>query len=129
MGVEIDRCPNCGGIWLDGGEIKELATRRHATAGGAQLEAAIDQLARVRPNRGAALPVTVDASATPCPACGGKLTTAHFGQTPVEYCNACQGVFLDRGELARAMERVDSNEATTIMALAASVTASGSIGS
>lgn len=23
-GVEVDRCPSCGGYWLDGGELAEL---------------------------------------------------------------------------------------------------------
>jgi len=128
VGVEIDRCPNCGGIWLDGGEIKELIARRSSPDGDAQLEAAIDRLSKARPLGGAPPMVAGDAVHKACPACSGKLTIAHFAQTQIEHCNACQGVFLDRGELARAMKLVDSNEATTIMALAASVTTSGTIG-
>lgn len=128
MGVEIDRCPKCGGIWLDGGEIKELVARRRSPAGDAQLEAAIDQLSRAQPLGGTRPMVVGDAIHRPCPACAGKLTNVYFAQTQIEHCNKCQGVFLDRGELARAMQLVDSNEATTIMALAASVTTSGTIG-
>lgn len=26
-GVEVDECPGCGGIWLDQGELEELARR------------------------------------------------------------------------------------------------------
>jgi Zn-finger nucleic acid-binding protein len=26
-GVEIDRCPNCRGVWLDRGELEQVATR------------------------------------------------------------------------------------------------------
>lgn len=125
LGVEIDRCVNCGGIWLDGGEIRELAAKRAAAGADHELEMAIDRLSTQAPT--GAAPAPGDNANVPCPACGGKLTQASFGPTAVEYCNACQGVFLDRGELARAMQAVDSNEATTIMALANSVTASGFI--
>jgi len=128
MGVEIDRCPNCGGIWLDDGEIKELIAKRTAPGSDAQLEAAIDQLARSQPSAGTPPPLAGDIVNTACPACGGKLTIATFGQSSIEQCNACQGVFVDRGELAKAMQLVDSNEATTIMALAGAVTTSGTIG-
>ena len=127
LGVEIDRCVNCGGIWLDGGEIRELAAKRSAAGADHELEAAIARLSTQRPT--GATPVRGDGPDVPCPACSGKLTVASFGPTRIEYCNACQGVYLDRGELARAMQAVDSNEATTIMALAGSVTASGVIGS
>jgi Zn-finger nucleic acid-binding protein len=128
MGVEIDRCPSCGGIWLDGGEIKQLLAMRNAPGSEAQLEATIDRLAKARPTGGAPPPPADDIVNTACPACAGKLTIVTFGQTIIEHCNACQGVFIDRGELARAMKLVDSNEATTIMALAGSVVTSGRIG-
>lgn len=128
VGVEIDRCPNCGGIWLDGGEIKELIARRQAPGGDAQLESAIDQLSQSQPLPANPPMVAGDVVDKPCPACGGKLTNVYFPGGQIEHCNACQGVFLDRGELAKAMQLVDSNEATTIMALAASVTTSGTIG-
>ncbi|WKZ56484.1 MAG: zf-TFIIB domain-containing protein [Bdellovibrionota bacterium] len=26
MGVVIDRCPKCGGVWLDGGELEQIIT-------------------------------------------------------------------------------------------------------
>ncbi len=128
LGVEIDRCINCGGLWLDAGELKELVARRPAPGSDEQLEAKIAQLSRVRPTGGAA-PSDVDVVNRACPACRGKLIIATFGDASIEQCNACYGVFVDRGELAKAMKLVNSGEATTIMALAGSVTTSGSIGS
>jgi len=127
MGVEIDRCVNCGGLWLDAGELKELVSKRTSPDSDAQLESTIDQLSRMRPT-GDASARAADAVDTPCPACGGKLMVAHFADTSIEQCTACDGVFIDRGELAKAMKLVDSSEATTIMALAGSVTTTGSIG-
>ena len=29
-GVQIDRCPECGGMWLDAGEVEELLAREDA---------------------------------------------------------------------------------------------------
>ena len=128
VGVEIDRCVNCGGIWLDGGEIKELIARRTAPGSDAELEAKIARLSKARATPAASPSGDADVANVRCPACQGKLTIATFGNTSIEQCNGCDGVFIDRGELAKAMKLVDSNEATTIMALAGSVTTAGSIG-
>lgn len=128
MGVEIDRCTSCGGIWLDAGEIKELIARRLGPTSDAQLEGKIDQLSRVRLTGGGSPARDADVANTRCPACAGKLTIVTFGDSCIEQCNGCDGVFVDRGELAKAMKLVDSSEATTIMALAGSVTTTGSIG-
>lgn len=126
MGVEIDRCVNCGGIWLDAGELKALVANRPGPGTDAQLEATIDQLSRARPTD--TVPRLADVASTACPACAGKLTIVNFADSHIEQCNGCHGVFVDRGELAKAMKLVDSSEATTIMALAKSVTTTGSIG-
>ncbi len=130
FGVAIDRCPKCGGLWLDGGEIDQLNEQRHARGDDASLEEAIARLAK-RHSRGGT-PVMRSGeqvvASTPCPACSGKLTAVAFAGSTIEQCNACHGVFLDKGELEKAMELVDSSEATTIMALAGSVSTSGSIG-
>jgi len=128
-GVEIDRCPNCGGLWLDDGEIDRLTTSVRAS-GGAEIEEMIRKLSGSdpAPNGGN---VATDAEAvrqTPCPACRGKLTAALIGGVTIALCNSCQGMFLDAGELQHAMKLVGRDEATTIVALAGSVTTSGSIG-
>ena len=33
LGVVIDKCPSCAGVWLDGGEV-EIVRRRAADSGG-----------------------------------------------------------------------------------------------
>lgn len=130
FGVAIDRCPKCGGLWLDGGEIEQLNEQRNARRDDAGLEEAIARLAKR--DSGGPTPVVPSGEqvvrSTPCPACSGKLTSVLFAGSTIEQCNACHGLFLDKGELHKAMELVGSNEATTIMALAGSVTTSGSIG-
>ena len=61
-------------------------------------------------------------------ACAGKLAVVSFSESTIVLCGACDGVFLDKGELQRAMELVGSDEATTIVALASSVSTAGTIG-
>lgn len=122
VGVEIDFCSGCGGIWLDEGEIKALAAAPGATLD--QVRALDNQIASVNPVDPGKVASTLD---KPCPACGGKLTHAEFADTGVEHCNGCHGIFVDRGELQKAMQLVDTTAATTIVALARSVETSGTL--
>jgi Zn-finger nucleic acid-binding protein len=117
LDVEIDLCPGCGGMWLDDGEIKQLSQR------------ASDALSEMEKlEKGGASGNAKNVIDTPCPACKGKLMIVSFGPTNIEHCSGCGGVFLDRGELEKAMKLVDSTEATTIVALARSVETSGVLG-
>lgn len=124
VGVEIDCCGGCGGIWLDEGEVKALAAQPAETAAKVSMfeQDAGGQFTPTDPG------VSAEALAKPCPACGGKLTHALFGPTAIEHCNGCHGIFVDRGELDKAMRLVDTTEATTIVALAKSVQTSGVLG-
>jgi Zn-finger nucleic acid-binding protein len=122
VGVEIDFCTGCGGIWLDEGEIKALAAAPAVTLD--QVRALDNQIPSVNPVDPGKSTATIN---KPCPACGGKLTNAEFSGTNVEHCNGCHGIFVDRGELQRTMQLVDTTEATTIVALARSVETSGEL--
>lgn len=123
LDVEVDICPSCRGLWLDHGEIRQLASDRAAAL--AQLVDVEKQVTRLG---GMGLVTEAKVLKSKCPACGGKLGIARFGPTTVEVCTACQGVFLDRGELEKAMSLVEGGEAATIVALARSVHTSGTIG-
>jgi hypothetical protein len=124
LDVEVDFCPSCRGLWLDEGEVSQLASDRAVAL--AQLSQVDKQVARLSGQRPAASEAQV--LATPCPACGGKLAIAAFGPISIELCNACGGIFLDRGELDKAIALVQGGEAATIVALARSVHTSGTIG-
>ena len=116
LDVEVDVCPGCGGMWLDDGEIKLLAQKPGD---------ALKQAKKLEKGKSGNARDVVD---SPCPACEGKLMIASFGPTNIEHCSGCGGIFLDRGELEKAMRLVDSTEATTIVALARSVSTSGELG-
>ena len=69
-GVEIDQCIQCGGIWLDSGELEGLV--------------GIDPGEKRMPS---------------CPGCDSALSLLLLRSVEVDFCPRCQGVFLDRGEL------------------------------
>ena len=93
--VELDHCPECGGVWLDSGEIA-LAARQ---AGALQSDllsalesediAAYDSSARRR-----------------CPVCAKRLERVRAPGTAgiaVERCARRHGVWFDEGELETAV--------------------------
>ena len=116
--VEVDWCPTCHGLWLDQDEIQELGTKT---------DDALEELRRLVEREGdAEAPV---GSGSPCPACDGKLSLATLGTFNSEHCTGCGGLFLDRGELDKMMylTRNRQDRVATIVALARSVVAAGSI--
>jgi Zn-finger nucleic acid-binding protein len=103
QGLEVDLCPKCGGLWLDRGEITRTAKLPPA------------ELARLRSlltGSGGPPPVPTENKA-PCPACPGSLSEVVLGTVHVDYCGKCHGLFLDRGELAAAVEAVQARERNT----------------
>lgn len=71
--VQLDRCPACGGLWFDYGELEQVTGRD----------------ARIEVLEGA------DTSRR-CPRCTLTLTAVFLnGATPVETCTACRGLWLD----------------------------------
>jgi Zn-finger nucleic acid-binding protein len=98
-GVEIDRCLDCGGTWLDSGELEAIAR----SAGTADPE----------------LPRTVrDAPAGPkgarrCPRCARPLRAIGIGKEKrieLDRCPRCGGLWLDRGELEAVIASFSEGE-------------------
>jgi Zn-finger nucleic acid-binding protein len=107
--VEVDVCRQCGGIWLDRGEIAALAAYR---------DSVLDELRTI--NRGAIAPAT-RSKKLGCPACPGTLEDKVIGAVRVDFCPRCQGFHLDRGELDQAVAAARSRGASArhVLALAA----------
>jgi Zn-finger nucleic acid-binding protein len=116
-GLEVDLCPQCGGIWLDRGEITRAARLP---------DAELDRLRTLVAETGgpAAVPTS---NVTPCPVCPGSLTEVVLGNVRVDYCGSCHGLFLDKGELEDAIRAVKARDtrATGSMVVAAAVSAAG----
>ena len=87
-GVEVDRCRSCKGLWFDAGEIEALSSKNAAAAldtgdvaTGMQHNALQDY---------------------ECPRCSATMQPVVDERQPhiaFETCTACQGSFLDAGEL------------------------------
>lgn len=113
QGLEVDLCPECGGLWLDRGEITRAARLPEK------------ELSRLRSQlQGSAGPPPVPTeNKAPCPACDGHLSEAVLGTVHVDYCSSCHGIFLDRGELEQAIEavRAQGGQASANQILAAAI--------
>lgn len=92
--VEIDRCQYCGGLWLDGNELrlfieKGLIPRQLLT----------DYCTDVRNAK-------VDEGERECPRCEtSKLKIINHKGINVDYCSECGGFWFDRGELLKILDR------------------------
>ncbi|MBN1512836.1 MAG: zf-TFIIB domain-containing protein [Phycisphaerae bacterium] len=90
-GIEIDRCPECHGIWLDALELESLLKRdiKPLLEADGQFEAVTRQEGR----------------RLHCPRCKGtyliKLNSRLRPGTIVDSCTTCFGTWLDAGELTR----------------------------
>jgi uncharacterized protein len=103
QGLEVDLCPGCGGLWLDRGEIARTAKLP------AQELAHLRSLLTGQPGP----PPIPTESVAPCPVCPGSLAEVMLGNVHVDYCNKCQGIFLDRGELEAAVDAVRARDRNT----------------
>ena len=106
--VEVDVCRQCGGMWLDRGEVAALAAMPDA------------ELAELRAMQGDA-PIQPRKTKLKCPACPGVLEEKTIGLVRVDFCPRCQGFHLDRGELDHAVKaaRVRGANARHVLAMAA----------
>lgn len=91
--IEIDRCPECGGIYLDRGELAQLMAHKFDS------EKLLKQLDREPAAGGAPSGEVIEMK---CPRDGTPMVTyrAH-DQKHLEYevCPQCGGIFFDAGEL------------------------------
>ncbi len=107
--VEVDVCRQCGGIWLDRGEIAALSAFHDSELD--ELRAIQAEASPARPTKGKLR----------CPACPGTLEEKLIGSIRVDFCSRCQGFHLDRGELDDAVKSARSRGASArhVLAMAA----------
>lgn len=85
----VDRCDDCGGMWLDLNEIHRVLAIK-----GESKRIELTEPSKARPGSGR--------QARLCPRDGGHMITlSNLPQVHVEYeqCPICGGIYLDRGEL------------------------------
>jgi len=87
-GIEIDHCLDCGGTWLDAGEIEAITERAGGDVG--RLAEAIHAAAGGR------------RSDRRCPRCRRRLRTIYPAEPPgleLDGCPLHHGLWFDRGEM------------------------------
>lgn len=84
--VELDICDECGGVWLDAGELELIL----GEGGGSAEEVNLGDAGRAKGE-----------DLLDCPVCVAKLTKGTYGSTDVvvDRCPYNDGIFLDKGEL------------------------------
>jgi len=106
--VEIDHCVNCGGIWLDTGELELLMDDPEKA--GRLLDSFREDLAPVEQPR-------------KCPICARKMAKIIVGQSPapprIDKCRRSDGLWFDKGELEDILERGKLDEDSRIQRLLA----------
>ena len=93
--VEIDYCPSCGGIWLDGGELELLIEDE------SEREKILSSFIAESNN----LERTYK-----CPICSKKMDKVHVGRNKevlIDKCPANDGLWFDKGELKEVIELAD----------------------
>jgi Zn-finger nucleic acid-binding protein len=107
--VEVDHCPACGGLWLDHGEIERIS-RKMATE--------VDRLRKLLVAQPGP-PAVPSEITTSCPRCTGAMKEVTLGSIRIDFCAACKGFFLDRGEIDGAIAAVSGQRMTVAQIVAA----------
>ena len=88
-GIDIDRCPNCDGLWLDHVELDQLE------------DTAFD-----KDDLKGMMEYNQRASDIDCPVCGARMTTFNYRayNLPIDTCKEEHGYWLDKGEDRKVIE-------------------------
>lgn len=96
--LEIDSCPECFGLWFDGEELKLIFQSPRLSQQILEEDAAERLLAPEAD-------VGRDPGERDCPVCEEQyLFPSKMGNTQVDYCIKCHGIWLDRSELEELVE-------------------------
>ena len=96
--VEIDYCANCGGIWLDSGELELLLESKTERE---KLMASFKEDTTSKEKRYS------------CPICGKRMRKVLVGeneQVLVDKCSKDHGIWFDKGELNSIIENASKNK-------------------
>jgi Zn-finger nucleic acid-binding protein len=100
----IDSCPECFGLWFDSEELKIFFESPDLSARILNEEVAVVMLGSGACSQGQ------NAREKACPACAESLFSSRMGQTEVDYCLSCQGIWLDRCELEALVAAFQAGE-------------------
>ena len=90
--IEIDNCINCGGIWLDNGELELLLETVEERD---RLKDLFIEAESIKERR------------YPCPICGKRMNKVFVGEERkviIDKCKKNHGLWFDQGELQKVVE-------------------------
>ena len=95
LGIEVDQCTSCKGMWLDLEELDQLEDEAYA----------VDNLK-------GSLVYSSHKTDHPCPHCGSPLTEFEYRGTnlKLDYCENQHGFWLDFGEAERVLQIMKERE-------------------
>ena len=103
--IEIDYCVECGGIWLDSGELEALLEDPHEVL--KVLEAVASGRTGQQSNRR-------------CPICDKRMIESGIGSEPeinIDFCPNNHGIWFDRGELEGVLKFFDQKHGRVVSLL------------
>ena len=91
-GVDIDRCPQCEGLWLDHSELDQLE------------DTVLD-----KDDMKGTMAYNLRPSDISCPKCSGPMTifNYHAYNLPIDECDSQHGFWLDHGEEKRVLQLME----------------------
>ena len=99
LGIRLDQCAHCEGIWLDQGELEQISRARKSEIFSSEL---VDKQVRAEEEetklRLEGLEHIDEMHDRRCPRCAMKLEKSLFHQVQIDRCSKCDGVWLDKGE-------------------------------
>ncbi|MBN1506687.1 MAG: zf-TFIIB domain-containing protein [Sedimentisphaerales bacterium] len=112
--VEVDHCTNCGGIWLDSGELELL----------------LDHPAQAQRLLGSFQETAVPTEqGRKCPICDRKMAKVSVGQGApsllIDKCPRSDGLWFDKGELQDILARAELDDDNRIQRLLADIFGKG----
>ena len=97
-GVHVEKCESCEGIWLDKGELNEVA---HHTTGDIEY-CSHDVPGSNRPTE-LVCPYCMDENLNMC-------NFIEFTNIVFDYCPKCEGIWLNKGDLQKINQEIDNLE-------------------
>ena len=96
--VEVDECRECKGVWFDTDELRQAKDATDTDLNWMDFEIWKHE------DRFESQP-----SARKCPSCEKPMVSLRYGETQVEidYCQSCQGTWLDGGEFEKIINSLE----------------------
>ena len=97
----IDFCVACGGVWLDGGELKKALNAKAKVP---------MRILNIAPFRDKSEINEIAEGSRRCPRCFKMLDVKEMASINIDMCTECGGIWLDKGEFTQILAKVPSSK-------------------